>query len=312
MDYLVGYTGFVGSNLAATHNFEGLFNTKNIEKAFGVSPDLLVYSGVPAEMFLANKNPEEDRKVIDNAINNIKQIAPKKIVLISTIGVYENPVRVNENTDINEDYVLPYGKNRLLLEKWVEENIKEHLIVRLPGLYGMNLKKNFLYDFINIVPSMLSEDKYIYCSEKSVAIKINYEKQENGFYKCNTQLKNVSKKQLKEEFIKLGFTALDFTDSRGIFQYYNLNRLWSDICCALENKVKKINIAVEPITIQELYHYLTGDKFDNILNKPAPHFDFYTIHADIFNKQGNYILEKEEILVDIKRFVEKEMLKEGD
>ncbi|MEG2500937.1 MAG: NAD(P)-dependent oxidoreductase, partial [Oscillospiraceae bacterium] len=32
---LVGYTGFVGSNIAAAHPFDGLYNSKNIKEAFG-------------------------------------------------------------------------------------------------------------------------------------------------------------------------------------------------------------------------------------------------------------------------------------
>ena len=57
MEYLVGYTGFVGSNLAASHTFDGQFNSRNIQQAFGGRPDLLVYAGVRAEMFLANHDP---------------------------------------------------------------------------------------------------------------------------------------------------------------------------------------------------------------------------------------------------------------
>ena len=60
MDFLVGNTGFVGANLSACHAFDGAFHSTNVSDAFGANPDLLVYSGVPAEMFLANTNPEAD------------------------------------------------------------------------------------------------------------------------------------------------------------------------------------------------------------------------------------------------------------
>ena len=36
MDFIVGYTGFVGSNLIASHNFDGMFNSKNITEAYNV------------------------------------------------------------------------------------------------------------------------------------------------------------------------------------------------------------------------------------------------------------------------------------
>ena len=64
---LVGYTGFVGSNLCLSHKFDYLINSKNIESAYGVNPDRLIYSGVPAEMFIANKYPEKDAEIIENA-----------------------------------------------------------------------------------------------------------------------------------------------------------------------------------------------------------------------------------------------------
>ena len=68
---LVGYTGFVGSNLAESCKFDGLYNSKNIEQAFGTNPYVLFYSGVPAQKFIANKFPEEDFAIVQNALENI-------------------------------------------------------------------------------------------------------------------------------------------------------------------------------------------------------------------------------------------------
>lgn len=64
---LVGYTGFVGSNLAGSFKFDNLYNSKNIGEAFESNPDLLVYAGIRAEKFLANKFPEKDMEIIENA-----------------------------------------------------------------------------------------------------------------------------------------------------------------------------------------------------------------------------------------------------
>lgn len=307
MNILVGYTGFVGSNLCESFSYDKVFNSKNIEESYGTTPDLLVYSGVPAEMFLANKDPEADRKIIENAINSIQKIMPKRIVLISTIAVYNSPNEADEDTVIECDTLLPYGRNRLLLERWVEENIKDHLIVRLPGLYGMNIKKNFLYDFINIIPNMLSEDIYIKLGKVSKVISASYEKQNNGFWKCKPIISTQEKQELKQEFIENGFTALNFTDSRGVYQYYNLRNLWHDINIALENGIKKLNLAVEPVTINELFYYLTGKEFINEIDKPVPKFNFHTKYASIYGKEGKYIKSKLEVMEDIKTFVESQL-----
>ncbi len=300
---IVGYTGFVGSNICTTTKFDSYYNSKNIEDAFGTKPDLLVYSGVPAEMFLANKFPEKDLEVIENAIDNIKKINPKRVVLISTIAVYNQTFDVDEDTLINKEESTAYGRNRRILEEWVEENYSDSLIVRLPGIYGINLKKNFLYDMINIIPALLTEAKYKELASSSSLIKDNYQMQENGFAKCIAIEKDL-RKQLKTEFLKLGFTALMFTDSRGIFQYFHLSQLWSLIEKAIAANIRLLNVAVEPVTIGEIYRYINnGKEFMNYLSKPIPHYDFKTIHSDIIGGKDGYILDKAQCLQHIKEFV---------
>ncbi|CAI3193862.1 NAD-dependent epimerase/dehydratase family protein [Clostridium neonatale] len=301
---LVGYTGFVGSNLAKSFKFDNLYNSKNIEEAFGTNPDLLVYSGVPAEKFLANSNPEKDLKIIENAFENIKKINSKKVVLISTIDVYKNPINVDEDTEIDTEGLLPYGLNRYKLERLVEENFENHLIVRLPGLYGENIKKNFIYDLINVIPSLLTEQKYCEIISKNRFIENYYIKQENGFYKC-IDLKEKEKKTVKEYFNSIGFSALNFTDSRSIFQFYNLAYLWEHINLALENNIKKLNLATEPISISELYKYIKEKEFINELDIKPFNYNDKTKYDYIFEKCNGYIFEKETIKNDIKKFIEK-------
>ena len=80
MNALVGYTGFVGSNLYSEGSFDAVYHSKNIEEAFGTKPDLLVYSGLRAEKYLANQAPERDMELILQAEENISRISPKKLV----------------------------------------------------------------------------------------------------------------------------------------------------------------------------------------------------------------------------------------
>jgi len=305
---IVGYTGFVGSNLISSTKFDGLYNSKNIEDAFGTKPDLLIYSGVRAEKFLANKEPEKDYAIIQKAIDNIKKIESKKLVLISTIDVYKNPIDVDEDTDIDTDELHPYGLNRYYLEKWVEENLNNYLIVRLPGLYGKNIKKNFIYDLINLIPSMLNEKKFNELSKLSSNISNYYISQDNGFYKCR-DLSESEKAELKKFFNEIGFSALNFTDSRGIFQFYNLSNLWNHIEKALESNIKKINLATEPIVVSELYEHIKGKKFVNELAPFPPKYDFKTKHASIFCGGNGYIFSKEFVMDDIREFVNNEVIK---
>lgn len=79
MNALVGYTGFVGSNLYMTGDFDKVYNSKNVEMAYGTKPDVLVYAGVRAEKYLANNFPEKDNELIKQAQHNIRAIQPKNL-----------------------------------------------------------------------------------------------------------------------------------------------------------------------------------------------------------------------------------------
>lgn len=305
MKALVGYTGFVGSNLLKETSFDKLYNSKNISKSFGTNPDLLLFAGLRAEKYLANKEPNKDFENVIEAIENIKKINPKIIVLVSTIDVYKTPINVNENSQIETEGLHPYGLNRYRLEKWVENNYENHLILHLPGLYGENIKKNFIYDLINPIPSMLVESKFLELSKKDRLIIKYYFKQDNGFYKCK-EINDLEKNVLKQYFEKNKFSSLNFTDSRGVFQFYNLSFLWGHIEFALKNGIKKLNLATEPVSISELYKYLKKSDFNNKVTNNPPHYDFKTKYSEIFGGQNGYIFDKNFILEDINKFINKQ------
>lgn len=314
---LVGYTGFVGSNLysRARNRIKGVYNSQNIEKAYGLEPEVLIYAGLRAEKYLANSAPDRDLELVLEAEKNIRAINPQRLVLISTIDVYKNPVGVDETDFVLNDGkggtgngLQPYGLNRYYLEAWVRKNYPDALIIRLPGLYGYNIKKNFIYDFINVIPYMLKKEKYLALKalEKAgdeIMLDDCYEAAENGFYRC-VKLDKQKQELLKKKFKKLGFTALSFTDSRSVFQFYPLSRLWEDIQTALNAGITLLNLATEPVSAAELYKSLTGEVFKNELKGSPAKYDFRTTYAAKFGGKAGYICSKEEILADIKRFVE--------
>ena len=303
MRALVGYTGFVGSNLYAVGDFDAVYNSKNIEEAFGTEPDLLVYAGLRAEKYLANNAPEKDMELIYQAEENISKIKPKKLVLISTIDVFKVPAGVDETTKIDTVELHPYGYDRYQLEVWVRENYPDALIIRLPGLFGKNIKKNFIYDYINVIPFMLKESKMEELCEKDAQLKEYYNHQDNGFYKL-ADITDEERSLLKGKFKKLGFSALNFTDSRAKYQFYNLGRLWSDIQIALDNDIKLWHPATEPVSASELYEYLSGEKFVNELNGTPADYDYKTVYDGVFKGNNGYIADKEQVLKEIEAFVQ--------
>ena len=145
---LIGYTGFVGSNILSKHNFNNLYDIKNIKDIQDKKFDLVVCAAAPGIKWKANKFPKKDLSVINFLIENLKRIKSKRVILISTIDVYPDVDKVNEDTEIKREKLLPYGKHRRILEEFIESNFNS-IIIRLPGLFGKGLKGNILYDLIN-------------------------------------------------------------------------------------------------------------------------------------------------------------------
>lgn len=306
MKALVGYTGFVGSNIydSAKDKIDVVYNSKNIQEAYGTNPDLLIYAGLRAEKYLANNFPEKDMELIIEAEENISRINPKKLVLISTIDVFKTPKYVDESSEIDTENLHAYGYNRYQLELWVREKYPEALIIRLPGLFGKNIKKNFVYDYINVIPYMLKADKFEELVAKDIELKEYYEQQENGFYKVHVA--DEKREILKNKFRTLGFSALYFTDSRSVYQFYNLGRLWDDIETALAKGIRIWHPATEPVSASEVYQYLTGEVFVNELGGMPADYDYKTLYANMFGGNDGYICDKEMILREIKAFISNE------
>ncbi len=145
---LIGYTGFVGGNIAEQYSFDDLYNSKNISDIEGKEYDLVVSAANRAEMWRINKEPETDRAEIEEFINHIQKAKIGKLVLVSTVGVYKNPNGADEDTPIDTDGLLPYGVNRYYLEQFCRDNY-DTTIIRLPGLFGEGLKKNVIFDLLN-------------------------------------------------------------------------------------------------------------------------------------------------------------------
>lgn len=301
-DLLVGSTGFVGGNLLAKHTFAAECHSSDITAQYGTRPDLCVYAGVPAAMFLANADPEADLAVMRAARENIRQIAPKRLVLISSIAVLADSRGVYEDSPAQDTEGLPaYGKNRLQLERWVREDFPDALIVRLPALYGADIRKNFLFDLHTITPAMLRPEKYSELAAKSPLVKSAYTLADNGFYKLNG---TVDPAALRAFFAANDFNALAFTDARSRYQFYNLGRLWSDMEAARAADVKLLHLCTPPVSAAEVYTAVTGKAdWHNELPKPPFDYDLRSRHAALLGGSGDYLCTKQQELDDITRFM---------
>ena len=154
MNALIGHTGFVGSNISRQASFDECYNSKNIEQIRERSFDVIVCAGVSSLKWKANRHPNEDFLNIEQLIENMTKASFKKLILISTIAVYDNPA---DNA---------YGRNRLYLETFLSNKYDDVLIVRLPSLFGKGIKKNPIYDLLHkdyrFLPNPDSQFQY-YC-----------------------------------------------------------------------------------------------------------------------------------------------------
>ena len=146
---LIGYTGFVGSTLTRSFNFDALYRSTNIANIEGEKFDLLICAGAPAKKWYANQHPEEDSNSVNKLIEHLSKVEAKYFVLISTVDVFRDPTYVDELSEVEVSGLCPYGANRYRLERFVASAFDQHLIVRLPGLVGTGLKKNIIFDFLN-------------------------------------------------------------------------------------------------------------------------------------------------------------------
>ena len=309
MNILVGHTGFVGSNLHRQGNFSGVFHSKNIRGAYGTRPDLCIYSGVRAEKFRADRFPEEDLRHIKEALQNIREIDPQKLVLISTVDVipHGQEQEVYEHTPYDSQALTPYGQNRLFLEEAVRGIYPDALVVRLPALFGTGLKKNFIYDLIKRVPAMLKKGKFEELRGKEGALALYYQEDENGFFRIRPELSPSDTLLLKQMFANLGFSAIHFTDSRSNFSFYNLDYLWEHIHVLLENNVHLAHMATEPIGAASLYSTLYGADFVNeIQDRPFDYSFFKTAHTALLGGQGGYLFPRHVMAEEIEAFIKQQ------
>lgn len=145
---LIGHTGFVGSTLRRQASFDALYRSTDIDQIAGREFELLVCAGAPAEKWKANADPEADRANLDRLMGALDGVRADRAILISTVDVYATPRGVDEASDIVAEDAQPYGRHRLLLERYFADRF-DAVTVRLPGLYGEGLKKNVIFDLLN-------------------------------------------------------------------------------------------------------------------------------------------------------------------
>ncbi|MCW8327454.1 pyridine nucleotide transhydrogenase [Photobacterium sp. SDRW27] len=251
---LIGFTGFVGSTLLKQTSFEHLYRSTNIDEIRNNIFDTVVCAGAPAQKWLANKDPKNDKAILDNLIDQLSTIKCKKFILISTVDVFSTPNEVDENSPIIENGLHAYGLHRRQLEKFVIKNFDDYLIIRLPGLVGPGLKKNVIFDFLNN-------------------------------------------------------NNIDAIESRGIFQFYPMVNLWSDIQIAIKANLKIVHLTSEPIVVSDIAEEGFGLSFKNEIHKTTAKYNMKTCYSKLYSGIKGYQYSKKETLIAIRAYAQSEAKK---
>ena len=149
MGILIGSTGFVGGHLARSHQFDVQVHRPNLTEIAGLATDLLVCAGLPAEKWRANKEPSADWANMAALAQALATVKAQRAVLISTIDVYQPAVGVDETSPVQYNGEGAYGAHRAWFEAFFQLHFRDSLVLRLPGLFAADLRKNLIYDLLH-------------------------------------------------------------------------------------------------------------------------------------------------------------------
>ena len=122
MKALIGYSGFVGSNLKKKIKFKKLYNSSNIHK---IKEHFFeeVYCAAPHGVkFLSNKYPKKDKKIILKLISDLKNVRCKKFIHFSTVDVYPDQMGLNEDLALS---AIRFSLSKFNTEEEIRNTVDE-------------------------------------------------------------------------------------------------------------------------------------------------------------------------------------------
>jgi hypothetical protein len=100
---------------------------------------------------------------------------------------------------------------------------------------------------------------------------------------------------------------LHLIDARGVYQFYPMVNLWSDIEAARRAGLCVVHLAPEPLSVAEVAREGFGIDFHNHIEGRTPaSYDLQTSHAEVLGGQGGYLYSKRECLMAIRAYAQSE------
>lgn len=174
------------------------FDSSNIDQIFDEEYDLLIYAGVRASKYFADRNVEKDHLHCLRAYDTFERIDATEKILISSIDCSDK-----------FDGQSAYGRNRRMLERKVLENCDNAKVLRLPALFGTTVKKNAWYDSVKGADRVELSEEY---------------------------RSRVREESAKNSLDESRYNILSFVNRSSVFCWYNLDTIGYTIYSILNSK----------------------------------------------------------------------------
>lgn len=99
---------------------------------------------------------------------------------------------------------------------------------------------------------------------------------------------------------------VDRIHQASLFQFYDLQWLWRDICLAREAELNLVHFATEPVSVAEIALEVFDAQFSNETAAPPARYDLRTRYAQLFGGGHGYLRDKTTVLAAMRAFVEQE------
>lgn len=226
---LIGYTGLLGSHMYRNIDIPitGVYNSSDIDTIMGRTYDLIICAAPTGNKLWANMHPQDDRASLDRLKTALQSVSLTKNGLFILVSSF--------------DALFPdktsYGKLRSEFEQFVAAQFpNQHLVLRLPSLYGNNVKKGFGRDIISAYPLYLSKHDYSRVASVFPDLDVYYRFDRSvNLYRYQGNQQNDA---LVDALIEPGLSPLNYYHSKSIFVMFNVDDLPTTIDLIVSNYFK--------------------------------------------------------------------------
>lgn len=309
---VLGATGFVGNIVANSldHDKLPVLRLGRHSQNPPTLIDELWCCAAPGSMVRANSHPQEDDDAVKAVFDRMETLAPRRVVLISTIAALEAFGAGQDEDTAQPEKTTPYGANRAWLEERVQTTWGANaLVLRLPALFGPGLKKNALYDLVHPLPSFLRAPD----AQRALDL-LGPDWAQMGEWSADGTQWTLNREQAEhhpqaptwtERLHGANLTSWRFSNPESTYQFYEVPRLVDDAHRLMEAGIRCAHLAPEPLRLQDVAQAYGVDLPTN--GAKLHHESLRTRHSSVFGADAPYTQGRGEVLANVRSFLRAEV-----